>query len=284
MKRLIFAVAILLLSVEGASAAYTSYPFTGGPQYQWDDTWYQAFLGKRTYAGATQQGQVWLISDDPAYGPPQQTWFSDSLNGGCQGLGFTLKKSGVVVFDNTGLAAGIDSDYQELVLGVGNANQYYSMANNYDSIVASGVSFDSNVEFDSITAYYGIDSYLPNSANSFPIYKMDVWKAIGGTGNPVNTNSFNGNFLSADSFATPLDFNVSYTTFDRTFGPGGTGGSDEIWQVTYTLPSAMTLAAGQTYYFASSAAVPEPGSLALCGGIGLLGLVRVGVRRWRKKS
>ena len=278
MKRLIFAVAILLLSVEGASAAYTPYPFTGGPQYQSNDPWYYAFLGKRTPLGSTQQGQVWLISDDPAYGPPQQTWFSNTLNGGAQGLGFTLRNGGSVVFDNTGLATGDDSDYLGLTAGIGNGRAYYSMANNYDSITASGVSFDSATQFDSITAYYGIDSYLANSANSFPIYKVDVWSQSGGA--PLNTNSFNGNVLSADSFATPGAFSVAYTTYDRVFGSG----SDEIWQVTYTLPSAMTLAAGQTYYFASSAAVPEPGSLALCGGIGLLGLVRVGVRRWRKKS
>jgi hypothetical protein len=280
MKRAILSVALLLLGVQVAQA--TSFPFNGASTNQNPSYGYSILLGGKNGTTAS----LWYIHDDLAYwgAPGYQTWQSftqSTVPPYVLGLGMTVRDSAsAVLFDNTGIP---DASYGNFwttdLASSGGGMSYWSMADNWDNIEAGSVVVGAGglSDIKSVTGYFA----APNgfAASNLPGYKMDLWSQTGAA--PTNTSSFNGDVFSFDTLSTVSGWTIADTGLDRNFGALGT---DNIWSLTYTFTTPTSLSPG-TYYFSHSAlATPEPGSLALCGGLGLIGLARAGIRRWRAKK
>jgi hypothetical protein len=174
-------------------------------------------------------------------------WFSDNA-----GVGLTLKNGGVIVYDNNGIEDGSYGDYYDATGTHGTHGLYrgYSMPNNFDWIYAGYFKLTGTTTFDQIIGYFD-----PNGNTSDPVrfnphsrligYRMNIWSNVSGDLLPVNTGSFTGDVFTTDS--VPGSFSWGDTGVDRVY-PSVTGFPEDIYRLTFTLSSPVTLPPG-IYWF-----------------------------------
>jgi hypothetical protein len=143
------------------------------------------------------------------------------------------------------------------------------MSNNFDWVYAGYFKLLMPTTITSLTAYFvysGLASdpltggFNPNDPAI--AFNMNIWSNIAGD-LPKNNGSFNGDVFTSD--ATAGGFSWSDTTYNRI----GSSSQQDIYRLTYTLDSPLTLDAG-VYWFSSDAEItPEPMTLLIWGGLAL---------------
>lgn len=193
-------------------------------------------------------------------------WAKDDFFPDQQGLAFTLRNGGIVVWDNNGIEDDSyltinfgGSFYEEAFngqLGVGR-NHAFGMSNFFDFIYASRVEFLVPMTIDEIIAYFDGDG-----PTSFPFdpdhpllqYRMNIWSAsVADPLLPTYTGKFVGDVLSTDS--TLGTFTWSDTGVKRDFPSTTTGLIDDpIFRLTWIPDTPIILSAG-VYYFSHDVAI-----------------------------
>ena len=227
----------------------------------------------RTAAGPGAQGTMAFITDDPIWGQPLNTWQSDTWFNVTSGVALTLRNnSNAVVYDNNGVETGnVPTGFWNSTQVPGSQVMGYSMVDNFDWTYAGFLTLSATTEIKSLTGYFvaptpgffgGGDPtglFNPNLAH----FNMEIWSdsAVTGGTRPTNTGSFDGDVFSSTN--TPGSFSFSDTGFDRV----SAAGTLDIFRLTYTLDTPISLAAGD-YWFSHQAlvAVPEPASIAMTAG------------------
>jgi hypothetical protein len=297
-------VLFVVLAISPAVSAGPSSAFNGVGDYETDAYgYYYVVTGGQFPTGTIPNGDYnsggtfRYITDDPAwnqwYGPSSSysidTWHKDGWFPQNAGLALTLWNNGSTVYDNNGIENGTYGNYYNAVAqGTTDANtpglyEAYSMSNNFDWVYAGYFAITAPTTINQITGYFdpsfaGFDYTNPNIG-----YRMNIWSNVTGDLLPTNTGSFAGDVFSSDS--TPGSFSISDTGVqmiynnaldDTDYAP------DDIYRLTYTLNTPMTLQPG-VYWFSHDAIItPVPGA-ALLGfvGLGLVGLLK---KRFAKKS
>jgi len=287
-QRFVLMSAALLLWSRPAVAA----PFTFDQQADNQvDGWYYAVSGGIFPTGTDPNGsrasggtfaRIW---DDPTtWGATNlNTWVRDGWFTQSAGMAVTLYDGATAVYDNNGIDAGTYGNfYSALAQGTANAAtpglyQMYSNANNYDHIYATYLKLEQATTITSINSFFNFNG-LTGDFNPFASsvgYLMNFWSVVGDCQQdnvgclPVNTNSFIGDVLS--SYSLGGNFTVTDSGAVRQFDNGST---DAIGRLTWTLPNAVVLPAGEYYFSASATVVPEPATLLLLGA----GLAAVSLR------
>jgi hypothetical protein len=288
MFRKLTIVAALLASV-GFVASVKAGSFNGAADNEIDSLgYYYAMTGGKFPTGTVPNGDngsggtFRYILDDPGWGSyPLGQWNKDDWFSTNASLALTLKNSGAIVYDNNGLE---DGSYGSYYNGTGVASSAsvpglyrgYSMSNNFDWIYAGYFKLTQATTIDQIIGYYDENSGFDSDSPSIR-YDMNIWSAYqdNPTGNPNSymptVASFTGDVFSAKSAAGA--FSWAYTGVDRIFGDDAANKHDEIWKLTYTLNTPITLPAGE-YFFshdAEIAVVPLPAAAWM--GIALFGSV-----------
>lgn len=270
----------LLASFSFVSAA----AFNGVSEYGTDDHgYYYAITGSKFVNGQTVNGDngsggaIRFVTDDPVIWSRSVTesgiWQKDDWFPEHAGFALTMKNSGVTVYDNNGIEDNTYGDfYSAVAQGTSNANtpglyRGYSMSNNFDWIYAGYFKIETETTIDELVGYFDENSGF-NRNNPIVKYRMNIWSNVNGDLLPVDTGSFDGDVLSSDSLGGT--FTTSDTGVDRVFSDNTT---DDIFRLTYTPSSPITLAPGE-YWFGHDAAVPEPSVFALFGFAVLAGLKR----------
>jgi hypothetical protein len=288
----VFAVAALVLiavcySMTSAAHAVT---FNGTSDYGTDQFgWYYAITGGQFPTGTTPNGDngsggtFRFVTDDPAvWGRPASqsgVWQKDDWFPINAGIAVTLKNSGGIVYDNNGLEPGAatpaDPNYYDYnfynTVGKG-AHVAYSMSNNFDWVYSGYMKLTADTTVDTLVGYFAYSAtpgdgltggFDPNNANIG--FRMNIWSNVSGDLLPTNTGSFDGDVFTSD--ATAGTFSWSDTGVNRV----GSTSQQDIYRLTYTLASPITIPAGE-YWFSHDAVVPEPGTMVLLitSGIGAL--------------
>jgi hypothetical protein len=183
-----------------------------------------------------------------------------------------MRNSGAIVYDNNGLepdaASPADPTYYNVVTGnypTGGhgAHVAYSMSNNFDWVYAGYFEIEASTIVTELTGYFVV-STNPNDPltagfdPSHPTvnYRMNIWSNVTGDLLPTDTDSFDGDVFTSDTAAGAFAF--SDTGFDRV----GSSSTQDIYRLTYTLATPLTLDPG-IYWYSHDAVIPEPGTFAL---------------------
>jgi hypothetical protein len=281
-----------------ASAAHAA-PLNGVSDNGTDSLgYYYAISGGKFPTGSTPNGDNgsggtfrFLVDDSADWGRnPSESgnwqkddWFTDTAS-----MALTLRNSGAIVYDNNGLepdaTSAADPTYYNVTTGnypVGGhgAHTMYSMSNNFDWIYAGYFKIETATTIDQLTGYFNFSSNPSDAltagfdpSNPNVSFRMNIWSNVSGDLLPTDTNSFDGDVFTSDTTAGTFAF--SDTGFDRV----GSTTVNDIYRLTYTLDTPITLQPGE-YWFSHDAAVPEPSTVAVLGlGAGAL-LLRRRVRR-----
>jgi hypothetical protein len=295
--RVIFVCALFAACV-GLSTAANGGAFNGTSDNGIDAYgWYYTITGGQFPTGTTPNGDngsggtFRFVTDDPvAWGRPasqSDVWQKDDWFPSNAGIAVTLKNNNGIVYDNNGLepdaATAADPQYYDYnyyeTVGKG-AHVAYSMSNNFDWIYSGYFKLTQATQVDTMIGYFArsatpgdglTNGFDPN--NPIIGYRMNIWSNVSGDLLPVNTGSFDGDVFTSDTSAGT--FSWSDTGFNRI----GSTSQQDIYRLTYTLNTPITLPAGE-YWFSHDAVVPEPGTLALLLAAGLGGLAYV----WRRRS
>ena len=237
--------------------------------------------GTTPNGNAATGGTISFITDTLDMGYPFiDTWVKDSWFSDVSSIALTMMDGSNIVYDNNGIETGTYGDYYNEGGSHGTDGLYvgYSMANNYDWIYAGYFLIQTPTTVTSLTGFFA--PFTPSAYdfqfNSPEIaYNMNIWSNVPNELLPTNTGSFTGNVFSSNT--SPGVFSISDTGVARTYTDGTP--PDDIYSLTYTLSTPMTLQPG-IYWFSSDAdIVPEPGSFPLLGA-GLAALCLI-VRRAR---
>jgi hypothetical protein len=289
------AAAVVCLYATGVQAA----PLNGVSDNGRDDLgWYYTITGGQFPTGNTPNGDNgsggtfrFLVDNAADWGRnPSESgvwqkddWFSDNA-----GIALTLRNGASIVYDNNGLepdaATAADPTYYNFVTGnypTGGhgAHTAYSMSNNYDWIYAGYFEIETATEVTSLTGYFNY-SGNPSDGLTGPFdpnnplfkYRMNVWSNETGDLLPVDTGSFDGDVFTSDS--TSGSFSWSDTGFDRV----GSSSTQNIYRMTYTLDTPITLQPGEYWFSHDAIIVPEPATLVLLS-MSALGLIVSSRRR-----
>jgi PEP-CTERM motif len=294
----VFAAALVAsLLAGGAQAA----PLNGMSDYGTDEHgWYYTVTGGQFPTGPTPNGDSgsggtfrFLVDNAEDWGRnPSESgvwqkdgWFADNA-----GIGLTLRNGAAIVYDNNGLepdaATPADPTYYNVVTGnypTGGhgAHVAYSMSNNFDWVYSGYFEIENETTVTELTGYFAksnnpLDALTEGFDPDNPIfqYRMNIWSNVDGDLLPTDTDSFDGDVFASD--AAPGAFAWSDTGFDRV----GSSSTQDIFRLTYTLDSPLTLQPG-TYWFSHDASiVPEPASIAIAG----IAVMCVGLMARRRRS
>jgi hypothetical protein len=280
-KRILAAAAIILATHVSLQAA----PLNGVSDYGTDVFgWYYTITGGQFPTGPTPNGDNgsggtfrFLVDDAAIWGRnPSESgvwqkddWFSDNA-----GIALTMRNGAAIVYDNNGLepdaATPADPTYYNVVTGnypTGGhgAHVAYSMSNNFDWVYAGYFEIETSTTVTELTGYF-VSSTNPNdplTAGFDPNhptvnYRMNIWSNVTGDLLPTDTDSFDGDVFTSDTAAGAFAF--SDTGFDRV----GSSSTQDIYRLTYTLATPLTLDPG-IYWYSHDAVIPEPGTFALVG-------------------
>jgi len=190
------------------------------------------------------------------------------------GLALTLRRAGVIVYDNNGIEDGTHGGYYDNSSGAvpdsrkPGLYEWYSMSNRLYAIFAGYFRLTQAVTIDEIIGYFdgnGNPELRFDPANVYNRFRMNIW-SNGGSNRPA-TNSFTGDVFSSDN--VPGTFSYSPTNVDRVFSDGA---RDRIYRLVYRLITPITLPAGE-YWFSHDVWTPDTGSAGP-----LLQLSRLGLR------
>lgn len=223
--------------------------------------------------------------------PSDGTWIKDDWWNDNAGIGLTLRGTSGIVYDNNGLepdaAIPADPNYYDYYLGnypVGGhgAHNALSMSNNWDFIYAGYFKIESDVTITSLTGYFNFSSnpsdpltYGFDPADPEVGFRMNIWSNVDGDLLPTDTGSFDGDVFTSDTAAGTFSF--SDTGFNRV----GSSTAHDIYRLTYTLDTPLTLQPG-VYWFSHDAVltpIPEPSTIAILGLAGIAGLAVLRRRR-----
>jgi hypothetical protein len=223
-------------------------------------------------------GTFRYLTDDPAWGYSIDTWHKDDWFPQNASFALTLKNGGTIVYNNNGIEDGTYGDYYNATAqGLPSAStpglyRGYSMSNNWDWIYAGYFLIRDPTTVDQIIGYYDENSGF-DSDNPAIRYRMNIWSNVIGDLLPTNTGSFTGDVFSSDYVAGT--FTWGDTGVDRVFGVDYGSMTDDIFRLTYTLDSPITLQPGIYWFSHDAIVIPVPGAVVLAGlGAGLVGLLR----------
>lgn len=290
MRRACFVLAALMVFCALPVMADTT--FNGQAEFQEDGYgYYYIVTGGKFPTGNTPNGDngsggtFRYLTDDSAWGAyTLGVWHKDDWFPQNAGFALTLKSGGSTVYDNNGIEDGTYGDYYNAtaqgLLSTSTPGLYrgYSMSNNYDWIYAGYFKLEQSTTIDTLIGYFDENSGFDRNAPYWK-YRMNIWSNVSGDLLPVNTGSFAGDIFSSDT--TAGTFSTSDTGVDRVFGTDYNSMTDDIFRLTYSLDTPITLAAGE-YWFSHDAAlhpIPEPvffqfGALMGLSGLGVLKLRR----------
>lgn len=189
----------------------------------------------------------------------------------------TLKNGSTIVYDNAGIEDGSYGNYYNATAqGLPSAStpglyRGYSMSNNYDWIYAGYFKIEQTTTIDQIIGYFDETSGFDRN-NPLIAYRMNIWSNVAGDLLPVNTGDFTGDVFSSDY--VPGTFATSDTGVDRVFGTDYASKTDDIFRLTYTLQTPLTLDPGVYWFSHDATIVPVPGAVLL----GVLGLGVAGMK------
>lgn len=274
-----------LLAVGFGAAQALAAPFDGLGDNQTDTHgYYYAVSGGQFPTGTTPNGDnasggtFRYLTDDPAWGYATDVWHKDDWYTQNAGIGLTLWNGSSIVYDNNGLEPGAatpaDPNYYDYGMwssgGGRGAVTAYGMSNNWDFIYAGYFKVTSQTTVSRLTGYFAY-SGNPNDGLTGPFdpndpmlaYHMNIFSNVSGDLLPANTGSFAGDVFSSDSSGGT--FAWSDTGFDRI----GSASQQNIYRLTYTLNTPVTLAVGEYWFSHDATIVPEPASLGLLAFAGL---------------
>jgi hypothetical protein len=284
MKRHLGILLLVAVSLVFSSTAFSD-QFNGHAEFGTDIYGYYYIISAgqfpdgQTRTGESASGGVMrYITDAPDWGYTIDQWHKDGWFAENSGFALTMKNAGAIVYDNNGIETHTTAGFYHYATNSNLAGLYcgYSMSNNWDWIYAGYFKITAPTTVDTLIGYWnngpmqGVPPIDPNNPDLR--FRMNIWSEDTGTLLPA-VASFTGNIFSSD-YASGV-FSTSDTGEDRTLPSGATR---DIYRLTYTLDSPITLQPGD-YYFSHDVVIPIPGTLVLLGS-GLLGLV--GLRRIRK--
>jgi hypothetical protein len=257
-----------------------------------DHGYYYTITGGKFPTGTTPNGDnasggtFRFVTDDPAWGYPTDAWQKDDWFSDNASIGLTLHNGGAIVYDNNGLepgaASAADPDYYDYYggsypAGGHGAHVAYSMSNNFDWIYAGYFKLTAETIVTSLTGYFAFSGTSDPLTLGFDPddpavrFGMNIWSNVAGDLLPTNTGSFDGDVFDSDTAAGT--FAWSDTGFNRV----GSSSTQDIYRMTYSLSSPITLLPGEYWFSHDARLVPEPISIlvwSLLATIGIIGSLR----------
>jgi hypothetical protein len=278
----------LILAVAGTAGAGST--FNGVADNQTDALGYYYTIsgglfptGTTPNGDAASGGTLRYVTDDPGWGTSIDVWHKDGWYAGNSGIAVTLKNGAATVYDNNGLENGSFPTnfytYNAITFPTQGAGAVtgYSMSNNFDWIYAGYMKLTDPTTITALTGYFAYNTNPAdvltggfNPANPDIRFRMNIWSNVSGDLLPTNTGSFAGDVFASDRTAGLFAF--SDTSYNRV----GSSSQQDIYRLTYTLDSPVTLGAGEYWFSHDAVIVPEPLTMAglMLGIGGLVGYVR----------
>ncbi len=292
------ALAGVLAACLSGGALAGPFDFDGSADYATDAFgFYYAMTGGKFPTGDTPNGDnasggtFRFINDEPAWGYPVNSWQKDDWFPENASLAMTFQFEGSTVYDNNGIENGTYGNfYDATAQGVDSADapglyRGYSMTNVWDWIYAGYFLIEERLSIDTLIGYFDENSGFDRNDPRIG-YVMNIWSNVENDLLPTNTGSFVGDIFHLNSRDNPAALTTSDTGVDRVFGADFGSATDDIFRLTASLDTPLTLEPG-VYWFSHSAFVdiPEPGTLGLLGfGLAALGLGGLATARRRRAA
>jgi hypothetical protein len=281
-----FCVLLAVACLALAMSAQAGSTFNGAADYQVDNYGYYYMVtgglfptGTTPNGSSASGGTFRYITDDPAWGYTTGAWQKDGWFASNASFALTLRNEGAIVYNNNGIETGTYGDYYDATAqGLASADtpglyRGYSSSNNYDFVYAGYFLVEEPTTITQITGYYDENSGF-DSDNPLIQYRMNIWSNVDGDLLPTDTGSFTGDVFSSDT--TSGTFTWGDTGVDRVFGTDYGSITDDIYYLTYTLDTPITLEPGIYWFSHDAAIIPAPGALLLAG-------LGTGLARWLRR-
>jgi uncharacterized protein (TIGR03437 family) len=234
---------------------------------------YYSLLGGKSVAGQSLNGVAGSTSALAYQEADQLTWGTNGYNSwttstgltssaysGASGLAITLYNGSSIVYDNNGIESGTYGTFYNNQGGAADnlkpgLTDMYSMSNYFPLVFAGYFKLAQSTTITKMVGYFdpGGSVTLPfDPSNPYIKYRFNIWTNNGGVPTlTTGTQQFVGNTFSSDTTAGTFaysDTNVQIVSSVATNAP------KDIYRLTYTLATPITLPAGE-YWLSHDASV-----------------------------